>query len=194
MRDIAGTAGKPLEAAGRLLELGCAAGRMLRWLADLSGPCEMWGADINARHIFWCKQYLCPPFHFLLTTTAPHLPFEDRYFGFVFAGSVFTHLDDLADTWFLELRRVLRPGGCLYVTVHDKSTLRLFEDSKYDYGLTRYLRFCPEFEKFRRTDFGMFTIGRSYKRERPRSLPSGTPTSAAPTGSDCARQLPADTR
>jgi ubiquinone/menaquinone biosynthesis C-methylase UbiE len=48
-----------------------------------------------------------------VNTILPHLPFEDRSFDVVYAGSVFTHIDDLAQTWFLELRRVLHAGGML---------------------------------------------------------------------------------
>ena len=37
-----------------------AAGRMIRWLHDLSDTCEIWGTDIN---LLWvtCAQYLSPP-------------------------------------------------------------------------------------------------------------------------------------
>jgi hypothetical protein len=34
---------------------------------------------------------------------------EDQSSDLVYCGSVFTHIDDLADTWFLELHRILRP-------------------------------------------------------------------------------------
>ena len=68
-----------------------------------------------------------PAFHFITTTTVPHLPFEDRHFGFIFAGSVFTHIDDLADTWIAELRRILRPGGKLFMTVHLENDIALLE-------------------------------------------------------------------
>jgi ubiquinone/menaquinone biosynthesis C-methylase UbiE len=35
--------------------------------------------------------------------------------------SVFTHLDEqMQDAWLLELRRVLKPGGVLIVTVHNQ--------------------------------------------------------------------------
>src|SRR5262249_35815419 len=57
--------------------------------------------------------------------TTPHLPFEDNYFDLVFAGSVFTHLSNLAEAWLLELRRIVRAGGYIYVTVHDENTVRL---------------------------------------------------------------------
>ena len=36
---------------------------------------------------------------------------------------VFTHIDDLVDSWLLELRRTLKPGGRLYVTIHDDTSV-----------------------------------------------------------------------
>jgi ubiquinone/menaquinone biosynthesis C-methylase UbiE len=109
----------------------------------------------------WCKQHLGARLRFLTTTTVPHLPFEDRHFGFVYAGSVFTHIDDLADAWFAELRRIVRPGGRLFVTVHLKNDIALLEGKYRDAGLARHLRTHPEYEQFARSDFDMFTVGRS---------------------------------
>ena len=60
---------------------------------------------------------------FATTTTFPHLPFEDNTFDLVYCGSVFTHVTDLADAWFLELRRVLRKGGYAYITIQDSSSM-----------------------------------------------------------------------
>jgi SAM-dependent methyltransferase len=165
LRDIVGRAGAPAESAGRILELGCAAGRMIRWFHDLADVCEIWGADISASHIYWCKQHLSPPFHFVTTTTFPHLPFEDRYFGLVYAGSVFTHIDDLADAWFLELRRVLRPGGRLYITIHDRHTVALLDGDQLGHWLSDALRSVPDYREFSRSDFGMFTIDRSVRSQ-----------------------------
>jgi ubiquinone/menaquinone biosynthesis C-methylase UbiE len=109
----------------RVLDFGCGAGRMIRWLDRAAPHCEIWGVDINARCIKWCQQNLSPPFKFATITTTPHLPFEDRYFDFIYCGSVFTHIDDLADAWLLELRRVTAPGGRIFITVHDKHTADL---------------------------------------------------------------------
>ena len=101
----------------RILDFGCAEGRMLRHLHDAQR--ELWGVDINAERIAWCQQHLSPPLRFATTTTTPHLPFEDGYFDLIYAISVFTHIGELADAWFLELLRVVRPGGHIYLTIHD---------------------------------------------------------------------------
>src|SRR5205809_932972 len=71
------------------------------------------------------------------STTLPHLPFEDNYFDLIYSGSVFTHISDLADAWLLELRRVLRPDGMLYITVHDDHTVDVLKADLPDFYLTR---------------------------------------------------------
>jgi SAM-dependent methyltransferase len=161
MLDILRQAGVSPESLGRILEFGCGDGRMIRFLEHLADGREIWGTDIDAARIVWCKRHLSPPFRFLTSTTLPHLPFEDRYFDFIYAGSVFTHIDDLADTWFAELRRILRPGGFLFVTVHLKNDIALLEGKHRQSGLAKFLRGRPEYEEFARSDFDMFTIGRS---------------------------------
>ena len=98
---------------------------MIRWLAPQAEETEIWGVDINARHIVWCQENLTPPFNFATVTIEPHLPFKDEYFDLIYCGSVFTHIDDLAYAWLLELKRIMRPGGMAYITVHDKHTADL---------------------------------------------------------------------
>lgn len=154
-------AGVTLESLGNILEFGCGDGRMIRWLEHLARDREVWGTDIHAGRIFWCKQHLSPPLRFATTTIVPHLPFEDRHFGFIFAGSVFSHIDDLADAWFAELRRILRPGGKLFITVHLRHDIDLLNERYPKSGLARLLRTHPDYERFVGTDYDMFTVGRS---------------------------------
>lgn len=112
-----------VEAPGaRILDFGCGAGRMTRHFAAEAEVGEIWGTDIHAEAIHWAATRL-PPFHFVTTTTAPHLPFEDRYFDLIVAGSVWTHIGDLDAAWLLEMRRLLSPDGRLYLTISDRETL-----------------------------------------------------------------------
>lgn len=125
-----------------VLDLGCGGGRMIRHLREAADHTEVWGLDISARHIGWLKTHLSPPFGFAVNTTLPHLPFADGHFGFIYCGSVFTHIDDLAESWFLEIRRVLAPGGLFYCTLHDDHTReRLLAEP--DHPLARSLRNHP---------------------------------------------------
>lgn len=142
----------------KVMEFGCAAARMLRWLADKASDGEFWGVDICADHIIWCQQHLSPPFYFFTTTTEPHLPFPDGYFDLIYAGSVFSHISELADFWFLELRRILRSGGRLYVTIHDRNTIdRLFETNP-SFFLAKELRKVDQETDILSKPFDMFSF------------------------------------
>jgi SAM-dependent methyltransferase len=81
--------------------------------------------DLVDELILWCQQHLSPPFKFATVTSFPHLPFADDYFDLVYGYSVFTHIADLSDAWLLELGRIVRPGGRLFLTVHDEHTIDL---------------------------------------------------------------------
>lgn len=161
MLTIAANAGYSISGGDRILDLGSgSSGRMTRHLFEFAKKCEIWGTDVCAEYIIWCKQHLSPPFHFATTTTIPHLPFEDNYFNFVFTGSVFTHMDDLPDAWLLEIRRVLAPGGMLYLTIHDEHTMSLLETVHKDEWFYKYLS-SNDYYRGNHKSAGMLVIGRS---------------------------------
>jgi SAM-dependent methyltransferase len=131
MRQILAAHDFEIPAKSRILDFGCGAGRMIRWLEREAEQGETWGCDISGDHIHWAQQNLRPPFRFFTCTSLPTLPFADGQFDLVYAGSVFTHVGDLAQAWLLELRRVLRPGGHAYLTVHDRHTSALMATEKH---------------------------------------------------------------
>lgn len=176
MRRLLLESGSPVEQLGPILELGVAGGRLIRHLSDLADQQEVWGVDCWASAILWCKENLSPPFHFATTSVSPHLPFEDRTFGLVFAGSVWTHLDDMAEAWTLEVRRVLRPNGRFYFTINDRLAAKFFEGGGSEANRAKYIeRIRPanwqswlqqlaehrEYQRFKRGEVQMFTMGRS---------------------------------
>ena len=145
----------------RVLDLGCAEGRMLRFFPRNGDP-ELWGVDINAERIGWAQSHLPDPFRFAVVTTAPHLPFEDNHFDLVYCLSVFTHISDLADAWFLEVLRILRPGGLVYLTIHDEHTVELLlgkygDRKKHPYMVDLVRKFDAETGTLAR-DWVYFTI------------------------------------
>ena len=142
----------------KVMEFGCAAERMLRWLAERASKGEFWGVDICAEHIIWCQQHLTPPFHFFTTTTEPHMPFSDGYFDFIYAGSVFTHISELADSWFLELRRIIRKGGRLYITIHDRHTIKQLFETDPTFFLSEHLSKVDKETDILSTEFDMFAM------------------------------------
>jgi SAM-dependent methyltransferase len=128
-----------------VLDLGCAAGRMIRHF-PASAHSELWGLDINAGLIAWCQRNL-ETINFATISTAPHLPFESGHFDLVYCGSVFTHISDMADAWLLEVRRVLKPGGIAYLTLHDKVSYdQLFTAYRDDPLFADFIRDTSAFE------------------------------------------------
>lgn len=112
-----------LESGDAILDWGGAAGRVVRqFTAEAQRGCEVWGCDVHAPSIQWAQNHLSPPFNFFNSSVLPHLPFPDGTFKFIYGMSVMTHLVAQRDLWLLELRRVLRPDGCLILTVHNERT------------------------------------------------------------------------
>ena len=102
------------------LDFGGSSGRVARhFIGHKYAP---WCCDINVRSIDWVTKYLSPAVLAFQNRPVPHLPFEDRTFDVISAFSVFTHIDLDEISWLLELRRILKTGGFLYVTVHNEDT------------------------------------------------------------------------
>lgn len=175
MRKILAASGAPVEDAGRILDLGCAGGRMIRHLADVTPYSQVWGCDIWGSAIEWCQGHLSPPYSFATTTVAPHLPFADASFGLVYCGSLFTHIDDLAEAWWLELHRIIRPGGRLVFSVNDRHAADIITGRGNPAAHARYreragarnwdgfasmLTASPEYQRFRRGEAWMVSLGR----------------------------------
>lgn len=124
VRRLLADHGLTLQPGQRLLDWGCAAGRVLRGFRAEAEAGEAWGVDTDAPSICWAKENLSPPFHFAVCSDLPHLPFRDGYFQLVYGLSVITHIDHLLDAWLLELRRILAPGGAAVLSFHDEHTVR----------------------------------------------------------------------
>jgi SAM-dependent methyltransferase len=114
--------GLPMREMRAFLDFGCGCGRVARWWADLSGP-SVYGCDYNPELVRWCAENLT----FMEATVndlSPPLPFEAEQFDFVYALSVFIHMpEELEALWMAELRRVLRPGGLLLLTLRGPEQL-----------------------------------------------------------------------
>ena len=159
MLDILKSSSFEINGGKKILDFGCSSGRMIRCLKPYSDENEIWGTDISADHIYWASKYLNPPFHFAVNTTLAHLPFEDKYFDLIYAGSVFTHIDNLNETWLLEMRRVLSDRGLLYITIHDNDTVRILDENPKG-GLSSYFQKHPLYSKAK-NDFDMFVFNRA---------------------------------
>ena len=100
-----------------ILDFGCGVGRVLRYWKKIQGP-EFNGADYNSILVNWCKENL-PFVNFTTNPLCGSLDYEDGKFDFIYVLSVFTHLREPEQLfWMDELTRVLKPGGYLFITVH----------------------------------------------------------------------------
>ncbi len=111
-------AGARLDGFADVLDFGCGCGRTLSAMAStIQGPA--WhSCDIDAEAIGWCRDHL--PFASVAVSPAlPPLAVPDGSYDFLYAISVFTHIDaDRQAAWLAEFRRVLRPDGLALITVH----------------------------------------------------------------------------
>jgi SAM-dependent methyltransferase len=116
----------------RVLDFGAASGRVLRHFAVQGPASEVWGSDLNSRHVRWLQEFI-PQAKAIINDAFPPLPIAENFFDLVTAFSVFTHIDEGESDWMAELRRILRPGGLAYVTIHNEATweeLRLLKEQK----------------------------------------------------------------
>lgn len=75
------------------------------------------GTDYNPKLVEWCAANLHG--EFAVNKLAPPLRYADDKFDLVYALSVFTHLsENLQFAWIAELRRIIQPGGYLFITLH----------------------------------------------------------------------------
>jgi SAM-dependent methyltransferase len=114
--------GIPFDRVQSMLELGCATGRVLRHFVCQEPQLTVWGADIHISHIEWILQHLGPTPKVFQNSLLPHLPLEDNSLDLVCAFSVFTHIDEFELAWLAEVRRILKPGGIAYLTLHTDHT------------------------------------------------------------------------
>src|SRR5207244_7454476 len=86
--------------------------------------------------------------HARKTQLEPPLPYPDEHFDFLYAFSVFTHLSvELARRWIIELRRVVKPDGLLWFTIHGESYCdRLLPEEKVRFDRGEIVVWLPEIE------------------------------------------------
>ncbi len=111
-----------------VMDFGCSSGRVLRhFLPEMrEHGWKLTGVDVSARRIEWMRRNFPPEFQVYTGSVLPMLPFESNSFDVIYGLSVFTHMKFLWDTWLLEMRRVLKPGGLLIQTIHTENAWNFF--------------------------------------------------------------------
>jgi SAM-dependent methyltransferase len=110
--------GRPFAAFDSVLDFGCGCGRTLIWLAREYPGKALYGTDVDAPAIRWCRLHLAAA-GFAVNPPLPPTLYPDGMFDLILAISVFTHLDEEPQLrWLAELQRILRPGGVLLLSLH----------------------------------------------------------------------------
>lgn len=149
-----------LQPDAHVLDVGCGVGRVAIPLTRFLSPQGSYdGFDIVKRWIRWCRRNITPRYPNFRFTHADvynshynrsgvpaaefRFPYGDGSFDFVFATSLFTHIDVAAMRRYLdEAHRVLRPGGTLLATfflLDERGGANAALDFKVDRGRYRLL-------------------------------------------------------
>ncbi len=116
--------GKGFEDFGRILDWGCGAARLTRYL-PITSSTEVWGADIDAVNLDWCRTNV-PGVRFEQIPLEPPTGLPERSFDLIVGVSVFTHLKEKVQrSWLAELERIAAPGAVLLMSVTGPSLMAL---------------------------------------------------------------------
>jgi SAM-dependent methyltransferase len=109
---------------GDVLDFGCGFGRVTRWVRAAFPGARIHVTDLRTAGMDWCvEKYGCLPVKGELPANA---------FGFVWAGSVFTHLaEGVARKLLSQLLRSLRPRGILALTSHGRARIERMKAYKW---------------------------------------------------------------
>jgi SAM-dependent methyltransferase len=124
-----------------VLDFGCGCGRTLAWFANR--PPRLYGTDIDAEAISWCRTNLDFA-EFGVNDAHPPLQYPSEAFDLVYAISIFTHLDeDFQFRWLDELRRVTRTRGIVLLTLHGPHVWRNLPQEDIDEIEIEGFKFLP---------------------------------------------------
>jgi SAM-dependent methyltransferase len=134
LRALAAASRKPLSEYRDLLDFGVGAGRLARMFKGFQGRYA--GADIDADNVTWIAGNL-PWVQAVKTEPGRMLPFADADFDAVVGISVFTHMNERNQFFYLdELQRVTSAGAMLFLTV---SGARVLERAETEPNIAKML-------------------------------------------------------
>ena len=117
----------------RVLDFGCGTGVSTRALAAAAPAWQITGIDPSHESIE-CARRTSPNTARFVHDVGSGLPFADSAFDLVFTACVFHHIERAQhSSWVLEIQRVLKPQGRLF----------LFEHNPYNPLTRRSVRECP---------------------------------------------------
>jgi ubiquinone/menaquinone biosynthesis C-methylase UbiE len=110
-----------------VLDVGCGTGRLAALLAERHG-CKVWGVDVSAEMLAVARERV-PRGVGLKRAAAESLPFRDGTFERAVMTLVVHHLD--RPRAFVELARVLEPGGRLALLTFDPPSFEGYYLNRY---------------------------------------------------------------
>jgi ubiquinone/menaquinone biosynthesis C-methylase UbiE len=123
-----------------VLDFGCGVGRLARLFKGFKG--RYTGVDVDSKTVAWVREAL-PHVSAYLSAPREALPFAEAWFDCAISISVFTHMTEADQRFYLsELQRVVEPGGTLLLTVHGKRALHRALTEDFIFNLV----WCPRDE------------------------------------------------
>jgi SAM-dependent methyltransferase len=134
--------GHPVNSTTRLLDFGCAWGRILRCFLKDCPADHLRGVDVDPMLIDAARASF-PYCRFDRIDPLPPTSFADGSFDLITAYSVFSHLAEHASlAWVQEFSRLLSPGGIMAVTTQRRDFIeycRSLRGQEHEFGWHRVL-------------------------------------------------------
>jgi len=133
MRDVAGMllADVQLPRSGTLLDVGCGSGQTMSWFASQFGEWRTLGCDISAEAVAAARRFG----YEVTQASALSLPYPSAMADVIISLDVLQHvpLDGGDRTALGEMRRVLKPGGWLFIRTNAQSFPHTPDDHEYQF-------------------------------------------------------------
>lgn len=108
--------------SGLLLDVGCGSGYITRYFSDLG--IKAIGVDISKEKVKVAKKKIATTGSFILASGLK-LPFRNQYFATIILNDVLEHVPyDLAYPILIEIKRILKMEGMLYISVANRYQVR----------------------------------------------------------------------
>jgi SAM-dependent methyltransferase len=123
-----------LASVGRVLDLPCGHGRVLRFLVQRFPQAGFTAADLDRKGVDFCvRTFGIEGIHSQLDLTRFSLQHQ---FDLIWCGSLITHLDAFGIQKLLAFfARHLLPGGLLVFTAHGERVIQKMLNREFDYGI-----------------------------------------------------------
>lgn len=125
----------PVSASTRVLDFGSGNGGSVPFVRKHLPQAQLTCVDVSRRSLALAEKRF-PSLAEFVHFGGAHIPFSAEHFDIVFAACVFHHIDHAEHVSLLkELRRVIRPGGSLFVYEHNPYnplTVRIVNSCPFD--------------------------------------------------------------